>query len=313
MTAPGIPAAVVVLPYHWWCRYPIDTQGRFSYSPFPEKKFDNDCLVHMPECGNRKGIVRTMLEDPRIISVHSYRGGTGKSNITANLATLMAQRGLRVGVIDTDIQSPGINVLFGMGAMEFGYTLNDYLWGKCEIRESAHDVTDNVNRDLAGRLFLIPSSMNPGDIARVLKSGYDVSLLKSGMEELIEALELDVLLIDTHPGLSEETLLSVALSDVLIILLRPDQQDYLGTSVTLKVADLLQVPRMCLLLNKVPSCFEPDAVIRKVESSFGKPVLGILPHCDEMMALASGGIFAEEYPLHAVTATLQNVVETILV
>ena len=253
-----------------------------------------------------------MLDDPLIVSVHSYRGGTGKSNITANLATLMAQRGLRVGVIDTDIQSPGINVLFGMSSTDFGHTLNDYLWGKCECKESAHDVTDNVNSNLAGRLFLIPSSMNPGDIARVLKSGYDVSLLKSGMEELIEALDLDMLMIDTHPGLSEETLLSVALSDVLVILLRPDQQDYLGTSVTLKVADRLQVPRIFLLINKVPSCFEPDAVIRKVEDSFDKPVVGMLPHCDEMMALASGGIFAEKYPRHAVTAILQNVVETIL-
>ena len=41
---------------------------------------------------------------------------------------LLARRGLRVGVIDTDIQSPGINVIFDMGSTDFGYTLNDYLW-----------------------------------------------------------------------------------------------------------------------------------------------------------------------------------------
>jgi septum site-determining protein MinD len=50
----------------------------------------------------------------KIISVHSYRGGTGKSNTTANLAALMAIGGLRVGIVDTDIQSPGIHVLFGL-------------------------------------------------------------------------------------------------------------------------------------------------------------------------------------------------------
>ncbi len=49
-----------------------------------------------------------------IISIHSFRGGTGKSNTTANLAALYASMGMRVGVIDTDIQSPGIHVLFGM-------------------------------------------------------------------------------------------------------------------------------------------------------------------------------------------------------
>ena len=51
---------------------------------------------------------------PQIISVHSYRGGTGKSNITANLATIIAARNRRVGVVDTDIQSPGIHILFSL-------------------------------------------------------------------------------------------------------------------------------------------------------------------------------------------------------
>ena len=48
----------------------------------------------------------------KIISIHSFRGGTGKSNTTANLAALLAAQGLRVAVIDTDINSPGIHVLF---------------------------------------------------------------------------------------------------------------------------------------------------------------------------------------------------------
>ena len=48
-----------------------------------------------------------------IISIHSFRGGTGKSNLTANIATQVAMRGKRVGIVDTDINSPGIHVLFG--------------------------------------------------------------------------------------------------------------------------------------------------------------------------------------------------------
>ena len=49
----------------------------------------------------------------QIVSVHSFRGGTGKSNLTANLAVLTALQGKRVGIVDTDVQSPGIHVLFG--------------------------------------------------------------------------------------------------------------------------------------------------------------------------------------------------------
>ena len=39
----------------------------------------------------------------QIASIHSFRGGTGKSNTTANLSALLAMQGRRVGVIDTDI------------------------------------------------------------------------------------------------------------------------------------------------------------------------------------------------------------------
>jgi MinD-like ATPase involved in chromosome partitioning or flagellar assembly len=69
----------------------------------------------------------------KIISIHSFRGGTGKSNSTANIASLLASDGLRVGIVDTDIQSPGIHVLFGMNEDDMQYSLNDYLWGKCDI------------------------------------------------------------------------------------------------------------------------------------------------------------------------------------
>jgi septum site-determining protein MinD len=44
-----------------------------------------------------------------IVSVHSFRGGTGKSNTTANISGVLASQGKRVGVIDGDIQSPGIH------------------------------------------------------------------------------------------------------------------------------------------------------------------------------------------------------------
>src|ERR1041384_3626142 len=202
---------------------------------------------------------------PQIISVHSYRGGTGKSNTTANIAALLAGDGRRVGVVDTDIQSPGIHILFGLDESEMRHSLNDYLWGACHIKETAHDVTSRLGAQSAGQVFLIPSSMKAGDIARVLREGYDVGVLRDGFQELIKALRLDVLLIDTHPGLNEETLLSIAISDTLLIVLRPDQQDYQGTSVTVEIARKLDVPRLLLIVNKVPSVFDMADVRARVQ------------------------------------------------
>lgn len=249
---------------------------------------------------------------PIIISVHSFRGGTGKSNTTANIAVVLAAEGHRVGVVDTDIQSPGIHVLFGMHEEEMQYSINDYLYGKCAIGQAAYDVTARLNAEIAGRIYLIPSSIKAGEIARVLREGYDVGLLNEGFQSLIEELSLDVLLIDTHPGLNEETLLSIAISDALIIILRPDQQDYQGTSVTVAVARKLEVPQLLLLVNKVPAVFDTLEVRTRVEKSYNAEVAAVLPHSDELMALASGGIFVLHYPDHPVSAAYRQVAHRLL-
>lgn len=241
----------------------------------------------------------------KIISIHSFRGGTGKSHSTANLAVLLAAQDLRVGVVDTDIQSPGIHVLFGLDEAQVHYALNDYLWGRCKIEEAAYDVSSAMGGDFHERIFLIPSSLKAGEIARVLREGYDIALLNDGFQELIRALSLDILLIDTHPGLNEETLLSIAISDALIIVLRPDQQDYLGTGVTVEVARRLEVPKMLMLANKVPETFDLAQVEEQVRTSYECEVGAVLPHSSEMMELASRGVFAAHYPDHPITTALK--------
>jgi len=243
----------------------------------------------------------------KIISVHSFRGGTGKSNTTANVTALLAAQGLRVGVIDTDIQSPGIHVLFGLEEEEMKHSLNDYLWGKCNIEDAAHDVTAHLSANISGKIFLIPSSIKAGEIARVLREGYDVGLLNDGFHELVEALDLDVLMIDTHPGLNEETLLSVAISDALAVIMRPDQQDYQGTGVTVEVARKLNVPRLIIIVNKTPQVYDFNQVKSQVEELYGVEVAAVMPHSDEMMALASAGIFTLHYPDHEMSRLYKQV------
>lgn len=242
----------------------------------------------------------------KIISVHSFRGGTGKSNSTANLATQLAMQGHRVGIVDTDIQSPGIHVLFGLQEEHMKHALNDYLWGKCKIQDTAVEVTgrvtgvDNKPAKIKGKIFLIPSSIKAGEIVRILREGYDVGLLNDGFRALVKELDLDYLLIDTHPGVGEETLLSIAISDILIIILRPDQQDYQGTAVTVDVARKLGVPKMLVVVNKIPrELLEENGAenLRKqVKANYQCETGALLPHSDMMMLLGSNGIFSVKYP-----------------
>ena len=247
-----------------------------------------------------------------IVSVHSFRGGTGKSNTTANLAAIAASAGHRVGVIDGDIQSPGIHVLFGFSGDDVTASLNDFLWHGRSIEEVAHDVTDRLGTPISGRLFLIPSSMQPGEITRVLREGYDAQRLTAGIRDLTTALDLDVLFIDTHPGLNEETLLSLVISHSLLIVMRPDKQDFEGTGITARVARELEVPGVHIVVNKTPPHLDPAAVAARVTEAYGCPVAAVLPHSDALMTLASEGVFVLRHPDDPLTAQFRSLASRVL-
>ncbi|ARV62831.1 CDP-3,6-dideoxy-D-glycero-L-glycero-4-hexulose-4-reductase [Nostocales cyanobacterium HT-58-2] len=250
----------------------------------------------------------------KIISVHSFRGGTGKSNLTANLAATVARYGYRVGIVDTDIQSPGIHVLFGFDEDMMQRSLNDYLWGRCDIEDTAYDVSF-VFKETAkknSRIYLIPCALNVEEITRVLREGYDVGLLHDGFQELIDKLNLDYLFIDTHPGLNEETLLSITISDTLLIVLRPDHQDFQGTAVTVDVARQLEVPEMLMVVNKVLPDVDFNALRQQVEMTYDASVAGILPLSEEIVHLASGDIFCLRYLNHPFSQLVEAIAKQII-
>ena len=251
---------------------------------------------------------------PTIVSIHSYRGGTGKSNLTANLASSLVQQGKRVCVVDTDIQSPGLHVLFGMDVQSSGLTLNDYLYGRSTIEQVAHDVTAKLGSTVAkgGVLYLVPSSIKVGEITRVLREGYEVNLLTDGLRTLIKTFNLDYLFLDTHPGLNEETLLSIIISDILVLILRPDQQDFQGTAVTVEVARKLKLKQLLLVVNKVLPKLDAANLKHQLQDAYQAPVAGVLPVSEEMIELGSAGIFTLAYPEHPYSQGVREVAAQIL-
>jgi len=254
----------------------------------------------------------------KIISIHSFRGGTGKSNIIANLAAQLALNGKRVGVVDTDIQSPGIHALFGLDGSTMGRTLNDFLFDRCNIQEAAFPVGEKGGSaegraKLAGRsLWLIPAAINGQAISHVLRQGYDFNRLNAGLQTLIRKLELDFLFIDTHPGLNDETLLSIAISDTLIVLLRPDDQDIQGTAVTVDIARSLDVPDLILLVNKALPDLDWEDLRTRFENEFQAPVAGILPLTLDVAANASKDLFSLCKPDHEWSLALRRIAEDLL-
>jgi MinD-like ATPase involved in chromosome partitioning or flagellar assembly len=190
-------------------------------------------------------------------------------------------------------------------------TLNDYLWGRCGVEEAAYDVTPPAVAQKNGKVFLIPSSMNVGEISRILREGYNVALLNNGFKKLVSSLQLDYLFIDTHPGINEETLVAVTISDALLIILRPDRQDFQGTAVTVDVARKLKVANLLLVVNRVPQKFDLNSVRQQVEKTYGATVAGVLPNAEEMMELQSSDLFCLRYPDHMISKEIRGIVDHI--
>lgn len=248
----------------------------------------------------------------KIVAIHSFRGGTGKSNTTANLVTAIAASGQRVAIIDSDIQSPGIHVLFNLEPEKLKYRLNDYLWGNCSITDAAYEVSPDAVKQANGSLFLIPSSSEVGDITRILQEGYDVRLLKNGFRDLVQSLHLDYVFVDTHPGLNEETLLCAAISNILLVILRPDRQDYQGTAVMIDLAHKLKVPKIFIVVNRILQNVDFEALRQQIQTTYETPVVGLLPNCDEMMQLASSDLFYLCYPDHQLTQAIKTVAQKVI-
>jgi MinD-like ATPase involved in chromosome partitioning or flagellar assembly/DNA-binding response OmpR family regulator len=248
----------------------------------------------------------------KTVVVHSFRGGTGKSNLTSNLAISLAKQGHRVGVIDTDLQSPGIHLLFGLDDEAITLTLNDYLSGGCALHEAAYDLSHVLPTSSDGAIYLIPASVKAIDITRVLREGYHEERLLDGCSEISRDLNLDFLLIDSHPGIAPETLQAIASASLLLLVLRPDYQDYQGTAVIVELARMLSVEAMLLIVNRVLPGFEVETYRQQLEASYEVPVAGMLPFSEEMMHLSSSEIFSVCYPNHPLTKVIDQIGQQLL-
>lgn len=241
----------------------------------------------------------------RTIVVHSHRGGTGKSSVLANLALLIAAEGRRVGVVDTDIQSPTLDLLFRLGP---GASLADYLLGRCEIEAAAQQVGDGSL--LGGGLYVVPARTGTAALREIMTSGYDVGLLPEGFDRLAEHFALDVLLLDTHAGLNNESVTAMASADVLMIMARADRIDLSGVEETIALAGRLPC-RRTLVLSMAPEGLDRDEARRRTEEVYGAPLAGILPYSPEMAALYGERIFAEAHPDHPMVGEFRTIISAL--
>ena len=246
-----------------------------------------------------------------IVTIHSFRQSVGKSTLTANLAALLALQGRRVGLVDTDFQGASAHLFYGLTDAEIQATFNDYLWKKSDALKVVHDVTSRLGSPTEGKLFLIPASTQVTDIIKMLKTTMSIDRYTEGLGILEKKLALDILLVDTRAGLNENTLMAIAVSNTLILVLHPDPQDFQGTAVTVDVARKLMVPSIQLVLNDGSESLNAAEVSQQLEQNYHCGGGFILSHTEELAALASSQPFVLAYPDHPLTAKIKEIAEHI--
>ena len=127
-----------------------------------------------------------------------------------------------------------------------------------------------------------------------------------------DCLKLDYLFIDTHPDLNEDTLISIGISNVLVVILRPDSQDFQGTAVTVDVARKMEIPKMLMVVNKALLAFDFADLRKQVKTTYNVSVAGILPFSKEMVQLGNKNIFCLRYSEHPISQTMKRIAEQIV-
>jgi CheY-like chemotaxis protein len=100
--------------------------------------------------------------------------------------------------------------------------------------------------------------------------------------------------------------------EVDVLVLRPDQQDFQGTAVTVEVARKLKVKRLLLVVNKVLPRLDVASLRQQVETAYDAPVAGLLPVWEEMIAFGSAGIFSLAYPDHPYSQGVREIATQVM-
>ena len=256
--------------------------------------------------GNATGHVRPKTH---LVGIHSYRGGSGKTTLAANLAVLAARAGSRVAVIDGDLQAPALHVALGVEPKRILHSISEFVQKQCEIHEVAIDLSRELGIEEPGRLWFLPSSTDAPVLTAILFDGYDVARLNEALLRLAADLELDFLVLDTHLGINRESLLSLAISDTVLVLLRPFGQDREGAAVIARMARKIGAPACWLVPSLVPGGSDADELGPELEQEIGASVAGVLPWCADFPDHECRGLFTAQDEDHPYKAGIERVFE----
>lgn len=254
-------------------------------------------------------------EMSKIIAVHSYKGGTGKTLLSVNLAATLAKHGKKVGLFDLDFRAPSLFAVLKVPNAECW--LNDYLNGACDINKVLIDLSQRIQGK--GNFFV--GLANPATEAIRDMSAKDrkwemraLGRLLSLRNTLLNDKEFDYLIFDTSPGLQYSSINAIVAADFVVVATTSDRSDVDGTSRMLRELYNLFEKKTGLVLNKVldsTSKSKKDEMHRKVKDVYQVPLLGLVPCFCEVLRAEGSFIFAQDKPDHPFTKILDEMAKRI--
>lgn len=241
------------------------------------------------------------------VAVHSSKGGTGKTCISTNLAALLASDGYNICLLDMDLKAPSLCTFFNIYPK---WWLNEYFDGKCNINSILYEVSPQLGTN--GK-FAIGFS-NP-DITAVRTISYmerkwqakALKLLLDAKKSLFQN-GIDILILDTGPGLEFESVNAIAIADIVLSVMKPDNISYKSTEQLVKGVYKKLEKKYYLIENM---SHNPCVYLSGKKEVCGMPILVSIPCMCDVPLKNDSLILSLTDPEHTFTAYVKKLFETI--
>jgi MinD-like ATPase involved in chromosome partitioning or flagellar assembly len=196
-----------------------------------------------------------MKDKEKIILMYSYKGGSGRTVITANLAFRLAELGKNVLCIDADVHGPGLRLLFDIEQEENCF-FQDYVLESDGF--SLDKAVKNMNtepryQNLQGTLHVLPASQDYNKQLQKFNFREITRYLERLLKEVKEAniSNPDIVLLDSTSGYNEISKAGFSLANYVIVFYRYSKQHLLGTKTMEKFLKQIKTP-FSLVASAVP-------------------------------------------------------------
>lgn len=210
-------------------------------------------------------------------TIHSHKGGSGKTMLCINMATYLAKMGKRVVVLDLDLNAPSIQT-YAPNREES--TINEIFLNNADPEKVIFDATYLLG-DVPGKLYLGLADINGDVISQMGQRSKDdllkdlyilMGLIRNKLPN--EPWYADYILVDTPPGLSTLSINGVAATEELILLLKIVNADIEGTRHFLKTIHKALRPTTHLIVNQIPKLFIDEGGKEQTRELLEKRIVG---------------------------------------